>query len=64
MNFIGGQQVTQVNHALLGVWRVAAGWIAAGELGELVVGVARSARVALGHVQWDETGDQATILVE
>jgi hypothetical protein len=44
--------------------RVAAVGEAAGELGELVVGVAGSARVALGHVQRQETRHQATVLVE
>src|SRR5690606_18153567 len=60
----GGQQVTQIDHARLGIRRIAAVGEAAGELGELVVGVACGARVAFGQVQRDEAGDQAAILVE
>ncbi|MCY1442537.1 hypothetical protein D9M71_589120 [compost metagenome] len=54
VHFIGGQQVAQVDHARLGVRGVAAVRVAAGELGELVVGVAGGARVTLGHVQRQE----------
>jgi hypothetical protein len=46
------------------VRRVAAVREAAGQLGELVVGVAGSARVTLGHVQRQEARQQADVLVE
>ncbi|MCY1511349.1 hypothetical protein D9M68_457650 [compost metagenome] len=64
MDLVGGQQVAQVDHALLGVRGVAAVRVAAGELGELVVGVAGGARVTLGHVQRQEARQQATVLFE
>ncbi len=64
VNLVGGQQVAQVDHALLGVRRVAAVGEAAGQLGELVVGVACSTRVTLGHVQRQEARQQANVLVE
>src|SRR5690606_30501823 len=64
VDFVGGQQVAQVDHALLGIRGVTAVRVAAGELGELVVGVAGGARVTLGHVQRQEARQQATVLFE
>jgi len=64
VDFIRCQQVAQVNHALLGVWCVTAVGVAAGELGELVVRVTCSARIALGHVQRQEARQQAHVLVK
>ena len=64
VNLIGGEQIAQVDHALLGVWCVAASREAAGELSELIVRVAGGARVALGHVQRNEAGNQAAVLVK
>ena len=64
VHFVGRQQVAQVHHARLGVRGVAAVGEAAGELGELVEGVAGGARVALGHVQRQEARQQAAVLVE
>ena len=61
VNFVGSQQVAQVDHALLGVRRVAAVGEAAGQLGELVVGVAGGTWVTLGHVQWQEARQQAAV---
>src|SRR5690606_24064903 len=64
MYFIGSQQVALVVLALLGLRCVASGRVAAGELGELVVGVARGARVSLGHVQRQEARQQTAVLIE
>jgi len=61
---VGRQQVAQVDHARLGVRRVAAVRVAAGELGEFVERVAGGTWVALGHVQRQEAGQQAAVLIE
>ncbi|MCY1433645.1 hypothetical protein D9M71_496810 [compost metagenome] len=64
VNFVGRQQVAQIDHALLGIRCVTAVREAAGQLGELVIGVAGGARVTLGHVQRQEARQQADVLVE
>ena len=64
VHFIGGQQVAQVHHAVLGVGRVAAVGVAAGQLGELVERVAGGAGIALGHVQRQEARHEAAVLVK
>ncbi len=64
VDLVGCQQVAQIDHALLGVGCVAAVRVAAGQLGELVIRIASSARVTLGLIQRQEAGDDADVLVE
>ena len=64
VDFVGGQQVVQVDYVLFGVWGVVVGWVVVGELGKFVVGVVCGVWVMFGYVQWQEVRQQIVILVE
>ena len=61
VSVIAGQQVAQVDHAQTRVGGVAAVWVTADQLRELVERVPRCTGVAAGHVQWQEAFENAPV---